>query len=118
MKSYLFVLRKPVYSGAFVQETLDIILTTAAFDQQVNILLLDDGVFHLKNGQRPESLDMKDTSALFKALELYDVNTVYAEAESLAERGLVGQDLFLSVHALPRAEISALIGRFDIIFAG
>jgi tRNA 2-thiouridine synthesizing protein C len=61
MKSYLFVLRKPAHSGVQVQEMLDIILTTAAFDQPVSILLLDDGVFHLKNGQHPESSGMKDT---------------------------------------------------------
>ena len=51
MKTFLFVLRKPSYSGLYVQEMLDIILTTAAFEQNVTILLLDDAVFHLKNHQ-------------------------------------------------------------------
>ena len=54
MKSYLFVLQKPAHSGAYAQEMLDIILTTAAFDQAVSILLLDDGVFQLKKGEHPE----------------------------------------------------------------
>jgi len=118
MKSYLFVLRKPTHSGAFVQEMLDIILTVAAFDQQVSILLLDDGVFHLKNNQNPESIGVKNTAAIFKALELYDVNTIYAEAESLAERGLTGQDLFLPVQECFRAGISTLMEQFDVVFAG
>ncbi|MDP2903889.1 MAG: sulfurtransferase complex subunit TusC [Methylovulum sp.] len=118
MKSYLFVLRKPSHSGILVQEMLDIILTTAAFDQQVSILLLDDGVFHLKNNQRTEAIGLKDSSAMFKALALYDVTGLYTEAESLTERGLTEQDLFLSVRVILRAEINRLMAQFDVIFAG
>ncbi|MDD5322606.1 MAG: sulfurtransferase complex subunit TusC [Methylococcales bacterium] len=117
MKNYLFVLRKPAHSGALVQEMLDIILTTAAFDQKVFILLLDDGVFHLKNGQQPENTGMKDTVAIFKALELYDVNTIYTEVESLQERGLKPGDLCLPVQAFYRKDIAGLMKQFDVVFA-
>ncbi|MEY3879842.1 MAG: sulfurtransferase complex subunit TusC [Pseudomonadota bacterium] len=71
MKTYLFILRKPAHSGAYVQEILDIILTTAAFDQKVSLLLLDDGVFHLKKNQQPESVGMKDTAANLCRRRLY-----------------------------------------------
>ncbi|MEY3289607.1 MAG: hypothetical protein RLZZ419_1849 [Pseudomonadota bacterium] len=118
MKNYLFVLRKPAHSGAYVQEMLDIILITAAFDQKVSILLLDDGVFQLKNGQYPEKMGMKDTSAIFKALEIYDVNDIYSEVESLQERGLTSSDLCLPVQAFHRKDIAGLMKRFDIIFPG
>lgn len=118
MKSYLFVLRKPAHSGAYVQEILDIILTTAAFDQNVAILLLDDGVFQLKNGQHPENSGMKDTAAIFHALEIYDVKAIYTEVESLAERGLKPADLCLPVQVFPRKAIAGLMKRFDVVFAG
>lgn len=118
MKRYLFVLRKPPYSGAQVQEMLDIILTTAAFDQDVSILLLDDGVFQLKIGQDPESLGLKDTSAIFKALKIYDVNDIYTEVESLQERGLKPGDLGLPVQEIYRKDIAGLMKRFDVVFAG
>jgi tRNA 2-thiouridine synthesizing protein C len=118
MKSYLFVLRKPAHSGAHVQEMLDIILTIAAFDQKVSILLLDDGVFQLKNGQHPENVGMKDTSAIFNALEIYDVKDIYTEAESLQERGLTLCDLCLPVQAFYRKDIAGLMKQFDVIFAG
>ena len=118
MKSYLFVLQKPAHSGAYAQEMLDIILTTAAFDQSVSILLLDDGVFQLKKGQRPENAGMKDTAAIFNALEIYDVNDIYAEVESLQERGLNPGDLSLPVQALYRKELTGLIKRFDVVFSG
>ncbi len=118
MKSYLFVLRKPAHSGAYVQEMLDIILTTAAFDQKVSILLLDDGVFQLKNGQNIESVGMKDTAAIFKALEIYDVTDIYTEIESLHERGLKPDDLCLPVQVFYRKDIAGLIKQFDVVFSG
>ncbi len=118
MKRYLFVLRKPPHSGAQVQEMLDIILTTAAFDQHVSILLLDDAVFQLKNGQNPDIAGMKDTAAIFKALEIYDVNDIYAEVESLQERGLKPGDLCLPVQEFYRKDIAGLMKRFDVVFAG
>lgn len=118
MKKYLFVLRKPAHSGALVQEMLDIILTTAAFDQEVSILLLDDGVFQLKTGQHPEQLGMKDTAAIFNALEIYDIKHIYAEAESLQERGLKPNDLCLPVQEFYRKEIAGLMKQHDIVFAG
>jgi tRNA 2-thiouridine synthesizing protein C len=118
MKSYLFVLRKPAHSGAYVQEMLDSILTTAAFDQKVSILFLDDGVFQLKSGQHPEKAGMKDTAAIFNALEIYDVEDLYAEVESLQERGLKPGNLCLPVQEFYRRDIAGLMKRFDVVFAG
>jgi tRNA 2-thiouridine synthesizing protein C len=118
MKKFLFVLRKPAHSGAYLQEMLDIILTTAAFDQSVSILWLDDAVFQLKNGQQPEMLGLKDTAAMFQALALYDVTELYIESESLQERGLALNALCLPVQTLPRKTIAEFMQRFDVVFAG
>lgn len=118
MKNFLFILRKPAHSGAFAQEMLDIILTTAAFDQKTSILLLDDGVFQLKNAQQPERFGLKDTASIYHALELYDVKLIYAEMESLEERGLKPADLCLPVHAVYRKDIASLMRRHDVLFPG
>jgi len=117
-KRYLFVLRKAAHSGLYAQEMLDIILTTAAFDQAVSILLLDDSVFQLKKYQYSEKHDMKDIAAIFSALEIYDVKDIYIERESLYERGLSADDLCLPVQVLARKEITELIQQFDIVFSG
>ena len=97
MKKYLFVLRDAPHNGSHVQEMLDVILITAAFDQSVSLLLLDDAVFQLKNNQQAEKYTYKDTAAIFKALEIYDVHDIYTEIESLQERGLKPVDLLLPV---------------------
>jgi tRNA 2-thiouridine synthesizing protein C len=118
MKNYLFVLRKTAHSGVYVQEMLDIILTTAAFDQSVSILWLDDAVFQLKNHQQPEILGLKDTAAMFQSLALYDVTELYTETESLQERGLSLNALCLPLKTLPRKTIAEFMQRFDVVFAG
>ena len=115
MKKYLFVLRRPPHSGSHVQEMLDIVLSTAAFDQQVALLFVDDGVFQLKNQQQTQQYHMKDTAAIFAALEIYDIHQVYVELESLQERGLKPVDLLLPVQELYRKEIAALLHGFDIV---
>jgi tRNA 2-thiouridine synthesizing protein C len=118
IKRYLFILQKAAYSGDYAQEMLDIILTTAAFDQSVSILLLDDSIFQLKKYQCPKKCGMKDIAAIFSALEIYDVKDIYIERESLYERGLSTDDLCLPVQVLARKEITELIQKFDIVFSG
>ena len=118
MKKYLFVMSQAPHSGTEVQETLDIILTTAAFDQQVSLLFLDDGVFQLKDLQNPEKLGLKDTASIFKALDIYEVDKLYVEIESLQSRGLKPGGLFLPVQEFYRKDINALMQQYDVLFSG
>lgn len=118
MKNYLFVLQGAPYGGIRAQEMLDIVLTTAAFDQAVAVLLLDDAVFQIKRGQRSDQVGMKDVAAIFSALNIYDVKHVYAEIESLQERGLKPDDLVLPIEAIDRKDIGALMKQYDLIFSG
>ena len=108
-------MRTPPHNGVGLQENLDIILTAAAFDQQVALFFLDDGVFQLKNTQHPEKSGLKDTAAIFNALEIYDVNALYTEVESLQERGLKPGDLSLPVKEFYRKDINDLLKTFDVV---
>lgn len=116
MEKYLFILRHAAHKGNHVQEMLDIILITAAFDQQVSLLLLDDAVFQLKNNQQAEKYGYKETAAIFKALDIYDINDIYTETESLNAYGLKAEDLLLPVTLFPRTEIAGLMKGYDIVF--
>lgn len=115
MKHFLFVMRTAPHSGIHVAETLDIILTTAAFDQQVSLLLLDDGVFQIKENQHPARLEMKDSASIYKALQIYDVHDIYVELESLQERGLKPGDLILPVREIYRKDVNSLMLVNDVI---
>ncbi len=118
MKKYLFVMSKAPHWGADLQETLDIILTVAAFDQRVTLLFVDDGVLQLQRGQNPDKLQLKDTAAIFQALPIYDVHDVFAEAESLQERGLKPADLLLPVREVYRRDVRLLMRGHDVAMSG
>lgn len=115
MKSFLFVLRRPPHEGIHVLESLDMLMTVAAFDQAVRVLFLDDGVFLLKSGQHPESLGLKPIGPLFAALELYDVQGLWVEQESLAQRGLAADTLAVPAQPIRRADVAAFIALADVV---
>lgn len=116
-KQFLFVLRRPPYGSIHVQEMLDIVLVAAAFDQLVSLIFLDDGVFQLKSGQNAKTSQLKNTSPIFQALELYDVNKLYVEAESLFERGMTQADLILDVTVLSRQAIGEMLKKGEAVFS-
>ncbi|PPD32911.1 MAG: sulfurtransferase complex subunit TusC [Methylomonas sp.] len=118
MKDYLFVMRGLPHMSSHVQETLDQMLTTAAFDQTVSVLFVDDGVLQLKSGQHPQHAGLKNTAAIFQVLALYGINELFVEAESLASRGLTLNELILPVQPIARAEVNALLQRHAIIIPG
>ncbi len=105
------------HSGANLQETLDAVLTAAAFDQQVGLLFLDDGVLQLHQGQNPEKAGLKDTAAIFQALKIYDVNLYFVEIESLQSRGLKPSNLLLPVQEIYRKDIHSLLQEYDVVFS-
>lgn len=114
-KNYLFILSQPPHSGIATQEILDLILTTAAFDQQVSVLFMDMGVWQLKHKQVHTTGQYKDTLAMFNALELYDIDNLYVEHESLLAQGLSPDDLALPVQVVLREELHNLWQQFAII---
>jgi tRNA 2-thiouridine synthesizing protein C len=118
MKEYLFVMRHLPHVSNHVQETLDQMLTTAAFDQTVSVLFVDDGVLQLKAGQNPQPMGVKNTAAIFQVLELYEINNLFVEAESLISRGLKENELILPVQLISRFEVNALLQRHAIIIPG
>lgn len=115
MKTYLFVMRHFPHFSSHVQETLDQLLTTAAFDQKVSLLFVDDGVCQLKSQQNAEAMLLKNTAAIFQVLDVYDINDLYVEAESLSAKGLGESDLILPVNIIKRANVNALMQQHDVL---
>lgn len=115
MKRYLFMMSQAPHQGSLLQERLDFILTTAAFDQQVGLLFIDDGVFQLKQQQQAQHFGLKETLSLFKALALYDINSLYVEVESLKACGLQAIDLALPVIEIYRNDLPTLMREYDIL---
>ena len=92
-KKFLYVNRKAPYGTIYALESLEVVLIGAAFEQDVSVAFLDDGVFQLTKGQDTGEIGVKNFSPTFRALGDYDVTKLYVEKESLEERGLTKDDL-------------------------
>jgi tRNA 2-thiouridine synthesizing protein C len=93
IKKFLYVNRKPPYGTIYALESLEVVLIGAAFEQDVSLAFVDDGVYELTKGQDTTGIGMKNFSPTYSALGDYDVKKIYVEKESLDARGLTVDDL-------------------------
>ncbi len=117
VKKFLYVNRRAPHGTVYALESLETVLIGAAFDQDVSVLFIDDGVFQLKKQQQPEGIEVKNFSKTFRALEMYDVEQLFVESESLAERGLSEDDLLVDVELVSRASVHELVDQQDVILS-
>jgi len=117
VKKFMFLNRKAPYGTVYALEGLEVVLITAAFDQDVSMVFADDGVFQIKKEQETTGINMKNFSPTFRALEGYDVEKVYAEKESLEARGLSEDDLVIPVEVLSSSELADLMDTQDVVIS-
>ncbi len=117
IKKFLFVNRKAPYGSVYALEGLEVVLISAAFDQDVSLAFLDDGVYQLAKGQNPKGIETKNFSPTYRALEGYDIEKLYVERESLEARGLAEEDLLVDVQVLGAAEMAALMDEMDVMIS-
>lgn len=116
-KKFIYINRRAPHGTVYALEALETVLIGAAFDQDVSVLFIDDGVYQLKKDQNTESLEVKNFSKAFRALEMYDVEKLYVESESLQERGLSADDLLVDVEMLERSKVGELIEQQDVVLS-
>ncbi len=116
-KKFMFVNRKAPYGTVYALESLEVVLITAAFDQDVSLVFVDDGVYQLKRGMQTKAIETKNFSPTYRALEGYDVEKLYVERESLSARGLTEDDLVVDVEVLAREDLARLMGEQDVVLS-
>jgi len=92
-KRFMYMNTKAPYGTVYALESLEVVLIGAAFEQDVSLAFIGDGVYQLVKGQDTQGIGMKNFSPTYAALGDYDVNKIYVEKESLQERGLSLDDL-------------------------
>ena len=118
VKRFLFVNRKAPYGTVYALESLETVLISAAFDQDVSVVFVDDGVFQLKKGQDTAGINMKNFSPTFRALDGYDVEKLYVERESLEARGLTAEDLLVPVDVVSTEQLREIMAEQDVVLGG
>ena len=131
LKRFMYVNRKAPYGTIYALDSLEVVLIGAAFDQDVSMAFIDDGVFQLTDGQNTDGIGIKNFSPAFRALGDYDVTKLYVEKESLDERGLALEDLMEltwedededwaekpSIRVVSRNELKSILGDQDVILS-
>ena len=117
MKKFMFVNRKAPYGTIYALESLEVVLISAAFEQDVSLAFIDDGVYQLKSGMQTKGVEMKNFSPIYRALEDYDIDKLYVDAESLRERGITAEDLIVPVQVMERAALAALMEQQDVVLS-
>ncbi len=130
-KKFLFVNRKAPYGTIYAWESLEVILISAAFEQDVSLIFCDDGVYQIAKGQDTSELGIKNFSPTYNALGDYDINKIYVEKESLEARGLTVDDLLKltyededddwaekdSIHVVSSAELAEIMDQQDVVLS-
>jgi tRNA 2-thiouridine synthesizing protein C len=128
-KKFVYVNRKAPYGTVYALESLEVVLIGAAFEQEVQLLFIDDGVYQLTKGQSTEGVGMKNFSKTYAALGDYEVNQIYVDEQSLTDRGLTMDDLQAltyededddyaeksSMHLVNREQLAELISNADVL---
>jgi tRNA 2-thiouridine synthesizing protein C len=117
IKKFAFINRKAPYGTIYALESLEVVLISAAFDQDVSLVFVDDGVYQLKKGQGTKAVGMKNFSPTYRALEGYDIEKLYVEKESLESRGLSEEDLIVPVEVLTSEEMATLMDDQDVVMS-
>jgi len=130
-KKFMYINRKAPYGTVYAWESLEVVLIGAAFDQDVSLAFVGDGVYQLTKGQDTSEVGIKNFSPTYSALGDYDVNKIYIEKESLEARGLTLDDLQHlvwedededwaekdSIRVVTSAELAALFEEQDIMLS-
>ena len=131
IKKFMYVNRKSPYGTIYALESLEVVLISAAFDQDVSLTFTDDGVYQLMKNQKTEGIGMKNFSSTYAALGDYEIKKIYIDKESLDERGLSLSDLQElvwedededyaeknSIHLVSRAELANIMNDQDVVMS-
>ncbi|MDX1513126.1 MAG: sulfurtransferase complex subunit TusC [Gammaproteobacteria bacterium] len=117
VKKFAYVNRRAPHGTIYAQESLEVVLVGAAFDQDVSIVFLDDGVYQIRKDQDTSAIGTKNFSKTFRALEMYDIEKLYVEKESMEARGLTEDDLNVPVEVKTSEEIGQILEQQDVILS-
>jgi len=115
VKKFMFVNRKAPHGTIYALEALEVVLISAAFDQDVSLAFLDDGVYQLVKGQDTKPIEVKNFSPTYRALEGYDIEKLYVERESLEARGPTEDQLIVPVEVMSGEELARRMEEQDVV---
>ena len=111
-----FISRSAPYGSNRANLCLDMALACAVFEQDVNYVFLDDGIYQLLKGQDGAAIQNKTLGSALETLALYSIENVYVDQQSLKERGIDAAELLPSIKLIENYALSRLIENADLVF--
>lgn len=115
VKKIMHVVRRAPHGTIYTYEGLEMVLIMAAYDQDITMVFIDDGVYSLLDNQEPEEIGIKGFAKTFKALRGYDVEKLYVDRESMEERGIVPDNFVVPVEVLSSQQIGKLMKEQEVL---
>lgn len=115
-KTISVISRQAPYGSYRAHQCLDIALAAAVFEQTVNYIFIGDGVYQLLGNQNATSIQSKTLVNALETLDLYGIESVYVDSQSLAERNLTQNDLSLASNIVSRDEIAKIVQSSNSVF--
>lgn len=110
--STLFLIQHSPIGQRNSRDAIEAILAFGAYEQQVGILFIGDGVYHLLPTVQSEKAGLKSITKLLSALALYDIDQIFVCQQSLIERGITADELLLGGKHCSGSELSTLTTQF------
>ncbi|MDA0281380.1 MAG: sulfurtransferase complex subunit TusC [Proteobacteria bacterium] len=111
-----FISRSAPYGNNRANLCLDMALACAVFEQDVNYVFLDDGIYQLLKGQDGAAIQNKTLGNALETLALYGIENVYVDQQSLKARGIDAAELLPSMQLIENDAVSKLIENSDTVF--
>ena len=112
VKRFMYVNRRAPHGSVYALECLEAVLVTAAFDQDVSLVFVDDGVYQLKAEQDTAGIGTKDFSRAYRALDDHELIKVKLALIEREDR----QEVVETLKALPNTELVQTIGKVALLY--
>ncbi len=109
-RGLLVICRKSAWQASSAA-ALELAMSAGVFEVPVSLLLLGEAVLQLLPNQQGTPLQLKSVARQLPVLELCGVSEILADAEALSRYAIAVGSCEVPVHALPPAELAALLAR-------
>ena len=114
-KMFTFISRQAPYGKDRAQLCLDAALAATVFEQKVNYVFSDDGVYQLLKHQNGGIIGSKTLGNALEALGLYGIEEVFVNEASLRQRNLNLGNLLIKTTPVTNMQLANLILKSDYV---
>jgi len=108
-KKIMFIMRSAPHGTIYSYEGLETVLIMAAFEQDLTMVFIGDGLFALVKDQVTDDIGVKGFIKTYGALDDYEVEKIYVDRISMEERGLGPESFAIDVEVKEAEEIAAIM---------